>query len=440
MTIARVLEPRLRRAARQAPVVAVTGPRQSGKTTVCRSCFPGHDYVSLEPLDAREFAETDPRGFLAQHRGPVVLDEVQRVPGLFSYLHEAVDDDPEPGRFVLTGSQHFGLTEAISQSLAGRVAMLHLLPLSLEETRRFPAQTGGQRLADLWTTVWTGGYPRIHDRRLPPADWLNDYADTYVQRDMRQALQVTNLAAFSTFLRLAAGRTAQELNLSALGADAGVAHPTVRAWLSVLEASFVVFRVPPWLRNFRKRLVKAPKLHFVDSGLACRLLGIRHPGPAPRASSARPALRDMVRVRSPQGARPPRRNRRPPPPSRSPWPGTRLGGRRGAARDRHGGEVGRDRGDGLLPGAGDLPGTGAEGQSAPGAHGTARLRRRRATPRAQRRRSRAVERDTRSSVDVAGRGVAYGRRPLSQARRRVEHGMVADSSGSWRHSEPGGRA
>ena len=276
MTIARVLEPRLRRAARQAPVVAVTGPRQSGKTTVCRSCFPGHDYVSLEPLDAREFAETDPRGFLAQHRGPVVLDEVQRVPGLFSYLHEAVDDDPEPGQFVLTGSQHFGLTEAISQSLAGRVAMLHLLPLSLEETRRFPAPTG-QRPADLWTTVWTGGYPRIHDRRLPPAEWLNDYADTYVQRDVRQALQVTNLAAFSTFLRLAAGRTAQELNLSALGADAGVAHPTVRAWLSVLEASFVVFRVPPWLRNFRKRLVKAPKLHFVDSGLACRLLGIRTP-------------------------------------------------------------------------------------------------------------------------------------------------------------------
>ena len=224
----------------------------------------------------REFAETDPRGFIAQHRGPVVLDEVQRVPGLFSYLHEAVDDDPEPGQFVLTGSQHFGLTEAISQSLAGRVAMLHLLPLSLEETRRFPAPTG-QRPADLWTTVWTGGYPRIHDRRLPPAEWLNDYADTYVQRDVRQALQVTNLAAFSAFLRLTAGRTAQELNLSALGADAGVAHPTIRAWLSVLEARFVVFRVPPWLRNFRKRLVKAPKLHFVDSGLACRLLGIRDP-------------------------------------------------------------------------------------------------------------------------------------------------------------------
>ena len=273
MTIARILEPRLRRAARQLPVVAVTGPRQSGKTTVCRACFPGHDYVSLEPLDVREFAETDPRGFLAQYPGPVVLDEVQRVPGLFSYLHETVDEDPQPGRFVLTGSQRFGLTEAISQSLAGRAAMLNLLPMSLEETRRFPAQTG-QRPADLWTTVWTGGYPRIHDRRLPPAEWLNDYADTYVQRDVRQAVQVTNLAAFSTFLRLAAGRTAQELNLSSLGADAGVTHPTVRAWLSVLEASFVVFRVPPWIRNLRKRLVKAPKLYFHDVGLASRLLGI----------------------------------------------------------------------------------------------------------------------------------------------------------------------
>lgn len=277
--IARTLEPCLRRAARESPVVAVTGPRQSGKTTLCRACFPDHDYVSLEALDVREFAETDPRGFLAQHSGPVVFDEVQRAPTLFSYLQGYVDADPTPGRFVLTGSQHFGLTEAISQSLAGRVSALNLLPLSLEEVRRFPpmARPLADSPDDLWTIVWTGGYPRIHDKNLRADQWLAGYADTYVQRDVRQVLQVTNLTAFTTFLRLTAGRTAQELNLSSLGSDAGVAHGTVRGWLSVLEASFVVFRAAPWLRNFRKRLVKAPKLHFVDSGLACHLLGIRNP-------------------------------------------------------------------------------------------------------------------------------------------------------------------
>lgn len=252
------------------PVVAVTGPRPSGKTTLCRACFPDHAYVSLEPLDVRSFATSDPRGFLAQYPGPAILDEVQRAPDLLTYLQEEVDRDPAPGRFILTGSQHFGLSAGVSQSLAGRVALLNLLPLSLEEVRRFPDPSG-----DLRTTVWTGGYPRIHDRRLPPTGWLADYATTYVQRDVQQVLRVTDLDAFTGFLRLTAGRTAQGQNLSALGADAGITHPTARAWLSVLEASFVVFRVPPWVRNVRKRTVKSPKLHFVDSGLACYLLGIR---------------------------------------------------------------------------------------------------------------------------------------------------------------------
>lgn len=254
------------------PVVAVTGPRQSGKTTLCRAAFPDHGYVSLEPLDVRGYASDDPRGFLNEHDGPVILDEVQRAPELFSYLQERVDEDPTPGSWILTGSQHFGLSEAISQSLAGRVALLHLLPLSLDELRRFPGAP-----TDLWTTVFGGGYPRIHDRGLSPAEWLGDYTATYVQRDVRQVLNITDLAAFTTLLRLAAGRTAQELNLSALGSDAGVTHNTVRSWLSVLEASFVVFRIPPWLRNPRKRATKAPKLHFIDSGLACHLLGIRDP-------------------------------------------------------------------------------------------------------------------------------------------------------------------
>ena len=272
MPVPRVLESRLTEAAAEMPVVAVTGPRQSGKTTLCRMVFPAHEYVTLEPLDMREFALEDPRGFLAQHPGPAVLDEVQRAPELFSYLQEAVDRDASPGRYVLTGSQHLGLSEALSQSLAGRVALLHLLPMSVDELEGF-----GGGMDDLWATVWAGGYPRIHDRELSPARWLADYVATYVQRDVRQLLQVRDLDAFTRVLRLAAGRTAQEERLSALAADAGISHPTVRSWLSVLETSFIIHRLPPWLRNLRKRVVKSPKLHFLDSGLACHLLGIREP-------------------------------------------------------------------------------------------------------------------------------------------------------------------
>lgn len=270
--IPRALAPYLESLARRMPAVAVTGPRQSGKTTLCHAVFPSLEYVSLEPLDVRDFALADPRGFLARYRAGAVLDEVQRAPALFTYLQEELDRDPTPGRFILTGSQHFGLTEAITQSLAGRIALLYLLPLSLDEVRRFDSPP-----RELWTTLWTGGYPRIHDRGLNPAEWLADYVATYVQRDVRQVLNVTDLDAFTTFLRLVAARTGQEVNLSTLGGDAGVSHNTARAWASVLEASFVVFRVPRWHRNLRKRAVKAPKLHLLDSGLACHLLGIRAP-------------------------------------------------------------------------------------------------------------------------------------------------------------------
>ena len=270
--IARTLAPQLEALARRMPAVAVTGPRQSGKTTLCRATFPHIEYVSLEPLDVRDFALSDPRGFLARYRSGAVLDEVQRAPTLFSYLQGELDRDPTPGRFILTGSQHFGRTEAITQSLAGRIGLLHLLPLSLEEVRRFDTPP-----RDLWATLWIGGYPRIHDRGLNAGEWLADYLATYVQRDVRQVLNVTDLDAFTSFLRLVAGRTGQELNLSTLGSDAGVSHNTARAWLSVLEASFVAFRVPNWHQNLRKRAVKAAKLHVVDSGLACHLLGIRAP-------------------------------------------------------------------------------------------------------------------------------------------------------------------
>jgi hypothetical protein len=270
--ITRDLAGTLRRCARSYPVVTVTGPRQSGKTTLCRAVFPRKPYVSLEPLDVRRAAAEDPRGFLSEYRRGAVIDEVQHVPELLSYLQAEVDERPAPGRFVLTGSQHFGLTGAIAQSLAGRTAVLHLLPPSLSELRRFRRHP-----RDLLTTLWAGAYPRIHDRGIAPDRWLADYVTTYVQRDVRQVLDVGDLESFTTFLRLCAGRTAQEVNLSALGADSGVVHNTARAWLSVLEASFLLLRLPAWARNVRKQIVKAPKLHFLDSGLACHLLGIREP-------------------------------------------------------------------------------------------------------------------------------------------------------------------
>jgi predicted AAA+ superfamily ATPase len=254
------------------PVLTVTGPRQAGKTTLCRQTFPDRAYLSLEAHDVREYARSDPRGLLADHPDGAILDEIQHAPELTSYLQVEVDENPAPGRFILTGSQHFGLTQAVSQSLAGRTAVLNLYPPSLGELRRFDAPPG-----TLDDTLWAGAYPRIHDRGIPAGRWLADYVTTYVQRDVRPVLNVGDLEAFTAFVRHCAGRTGQALNLSALGADVGVAHNTARAWLSVLEASFLVVRVPSWQRNLRKRLVKTPKLHFVDTGLACQLLGIAEP-------------------------------------------------------------------------------------------------------------------------------------------------------------------
>ena len=255
------------------PTVLVTGPRQSGKTTLCRFCFPSLRYVSLEPLDIRDHARRDPRGFLDEHREGAILDEVQHVPDLLSYLQVEVDERPEPrGRFILTGSQHFGLTDAVSQSLAGRVGVLNLMPCANDEVRRF-----SNCPKDLFETLWTGGYPAILDREIPAGRWLSDYVTTYVQRDVRQVLKVGDLDAFTTFVRLCAGRTGQVVNLSALGADCGISHSTARAWLSVLEASFLVFRLPPWSTNLTSQLVKTPKLHFWDAGLVCHLLGIGSP-------------------------------------------------------------------------------------------------------------------------------------------------------------------
>lgn len=272
MTIPRNLAHTVQEAARLYPVVLITGPRQSGKTTLCRTIFPDRPYVTLEPLDRREAAITDPRGFIEEFRGGAIIDEVQQAPALTSYLQEEVDRDATPGRFILTGSQQFALTGQVAQSLAGRCAVLTLLPPGLDELQRFPAPP-----ADLLTTLWMGAYPRIHDRNIPPDRWLADYFATYVQRDVRSVLNIGDLMVFTDFMRLAAGRTAQEINLSALGGDAGVSHNTARQWLSVLEAGFLVQRLPAWHNNQRKQVVKAPKLHFIDSGLACYLLDIRTP-------------------------------------------------------------------------------------------------------------------------------------------------------------------
>lgn len=270
--IPRTLEPKLRSLSGYYPIVIVTGPRQSGKTTLCRSTFPDKAYVSLEALDTREFAHTDPRGFLAEYSEGAIIDEIQQAPELLSYLQGEVDARPDPGRFILTGSQHFGLSDAIAQSLAGRCGILALLPPNLEELRHFPNAP-----KDLYATLWHGAYPRIHDRNIPAHQWLSDYTTTYVQRDVRQVINIGDLLTFSNFLKLCAGRTAQEINLSSLSNDVGVSHNTIRTWLSILETSYLVYRLPAWHSNIRKQVVKAPKLHFLDSGLACYLLGIREP-------------------------------------------------------------------------------------------------------------------------------------------------------------------
>lgn len=266
------------------PILTLTGPRQSGKTTLARTSFPRHSYVSLEDPDIRIFAENDPRGFLNQFKKGVILDEVQRVPDLFSYLQTLVDLNPKAGQFILTGSHQFLLNKKIAQTLAGRTALLRLLPCSLSELLKRKAQTFWQngRLVRtsapkiaLHETLWRGFYPRIHDQSLSPTQFYRDYVDTYVSRDVQELLAIGDLKQFHTFLRLLAGRSGQRLNMVGLGNDAGVSHTTVRRWLSLLEAGFIIYLLPPHYKNMNKRLVKAPKVYFIDTGLLCYLLQIR---------------------------------------------------------------------------------------------------------------------------------------------------------------------
>lgn len=266
--IIRQVIPKLQEMATKFPVLTVTGPRQSGKTTVCKQTFSDYRYVSLENPDDRLFAEEDPRGFLEEYNSKVIIDEAQNVPQLFSYIQGIVDESQQMGQFILTGSQNFLLLEKISQSLAGRVYIFHLLPLNYSEIDQDYPQ-------DLENSIFKGGYPAIYDRKLSAEDFFPSYIQTYIERDVRSIVQVKDLNLFSNFLKLCAGRTGQLFNASALGNELGIDYKTVQNWLSVLQTSFIIFLLQPWHENFNKRIVKTPKLYFYDSGLAAYLLGIK---------------------------------------------------------------------------------------------------------------------------------------------------------------------
>jgi predicted AAA+ superfamily ATPase len=266
--ITRDISKELVQCAAEYPVVTILGPRQSGKTTLVQMTFPDKPYFSLEDPDVRIAAEADPRGFLGQMEGGGILDEIQRLPALLSYIQGIVDKVGGQGRFILTGSHQPRLHEAISQSLAGRTAVLTLWPFSLPELRRYEAEWGPFDL------IVRGCFPRVHKEGLEPRRFYNSYLQTYVERDVRALVQLRDLGQFQKFLTLLAGRVGQIVNLASLSNDVGVSGTTIKNWLSVLKASYVVFELPPFFENIRKRVIKSPKVYFTDVGLAAFLLGI----------------------------------------------------------------------------------------------------------------------------------------------------------------------
>ena len=268
--ITRAIEPHLKKCFSVYPVVTITGPRQSGKTTLARACFPKLPYINLEHLETRRFAEEDPVAFMNQIPEGAILDEIQNVPDLTSYIQVAVDETNQNGRFVLTGSCQFSLMEKVSQSLAGRTAIITLLPFSRSELNgHYPKCS--KKTDEL---IFRGFYPRLYDQAIPPAMGLSDYIATYIEKDLRQLSQIQNLGLFQKFMKLCAGRTGQLLNMSGLAEDTGINHTTATEWISLLESSYIVFRLPPYFANISKRLIKSPKLYFYDTGLAASLLGI----------------------------------------------------------------------------------------------------------------------------------------------------------------------
>jgi len=268
--IQRTAHETIMRLAKGFPVIAITGPRQSGKTTLAKSAFPDKPYLTLEDPDARLLAESDPRGLLSSYPDGLILDEAQRAPQIFSYLQSFVDDNLVPGKYILTGSQQFGLMSGITQSLAGRVGLVQLLPFAMDELKN--ADKLPNNVNQLMSL---GMYPPLYDRDLMPMDWFPAYINTYIERDVRQLINVRDLSTFQRFIRMCAARTGQLLNLSSLASDCGITHNTAAAWISVLEASYIIFLLRPHFSNFNKRMVKAPKLYFIDTGLAAWLLGIR---------------------------------------------------------------------------------------------------------------------------------------------------------------------
>jgi len=271
--IKRKAEKKLRQLSGSFPAVAVIGPRQAGKTMLVRKVFSNKPYVLLENPEARLFAEEDPLGFLAQFPKGAIFDEVQKVPHLFSYLQGILDDKNKPGLFILTGSQNFLLMEKITQSLAGRIAILKLLPLTIEEL-----SSANIDFDNYEEYLFRGMYPRLYDKHIAPEDLYSNYVQTYIERDLRELKNVHNLSTFHMFIRMCAQRTGQILNLSSLADDCGITHNTAKEWISLLEMSFIVFRLERYYKNFNKRLIKMPKLYFLDSGLASYLAGIRDAG------------------------------------------------------------------------------------------------------------------------------------------------------------------
>jgi predicted AAA+ superfamily ATPase len=268
--VSRTAEKLIKDYSKQFRALAVVGPRQSGKTTLVRKVFPKKPYVSLENPDERFLAESDPRAFLGRYPSGAIIDEAQRVPALFSYLQQILDETKKEGLFILTGSNNFLLQQAVTQSLAGRIGYVDLLPLSYHEISSF----GDKQ----WSTnqlILNGCYPEIYDKNRKPAIWYPAYIRTYVERDVKQLRNIDNTLLFNRFIQLCAGRIGQQLNVSSLSVECGVEMKTVNSWLSILQSSYVLFLLPPHHKNFNKRVVKMPKLYFYDTGLACSLLGIR---------------------------------------------------------------------------------------------------------------------------------------------------------------------
>lgn len=261
----------LLKAAQQLPVVAILGPRQSGKTTLAKAVFNKHTYISLEELDLQARALADPRGFLADYQNPhgLILDEIQNVPSLLSYIQSKVDEHPIHGYFILTGSQNFLLNQSITQTLAGRIAILTLLPLTIEELKK-----SNHLPRHVEQAVFMGGYPRLYAHHIDQNLWFDSYIRTYIERDVRQIINVQNLRQYQLFLKMCAGRTGQLLNLSKLANDIGITHATAKSWISLLEASYIIFLLQPHHKNFGKKVLKTPKLYFYDTGIVCHLLGI----------------------------------------------------------------------------------------------------------------------------------------------------------------------